>query len=81
MEGGLTSNDFISTVRSLAPLIAEHRQSFDRDRCLPEPVYAALAEAGLFRLWLPQSLGGPQLSPLEFMEIVEEAAALDGSVG
>jgi alkylation response protein AidB-like acyl-CoA dehydrogenase len=81
MEAGLTTSDFISTVRGLAPLIAEHRQNFDRDRCLPEPVFAALAEAGLFRLWLPRSLGGPQLSPLQFMEIVEEAAALDGSVG
>ncbi|MCZ6873954.1 MAG: acyl-CoA dehydrogenase family protein [bacterium] len=81
MQRESTSSDFISTVRNLAPLIAEHRQTFDRDRCLPEQVFAALAEAGLFRLWLPKSHGGPQLSPLEFMEIVEEAAALDGSVG
>ncbi|MFP6747174.1 MAG: acyl-CoA dehydrogenase family protein, partial [Alphaproteobacteria bacterium] len=81
MNTSSTTSDFISAVRGLAPLIAEHRQSFDRERCLPEPVFAALAEAGLFRLWTPRSLGGPQLSPLEFMDIVEEAAALDGSVG
>ena len=30
------------TVRSLAPLIAEHRQTFDRDRRLPEQVFKAL---------------------------------------
>src|SRR5262249_61453615 len=47
----------------------------------PGEVFQALADAGLFRLWLPSSLGGPELSPLEFMRIVEAAAALDGSVG
>ncbi|WGR91548.1 hypothetical protein MTX20_24390 [Bradyrhizobium sp. ISRA435] len=40
-----------------------------------------LAEAGLFRLYLPRSLGGPEFSPLDFMTIVEAASALDGSVG
>ncbi len=77
MQSGSTSSDFISAIRSLAPLIAEHRQTFDRDRRLPEQVFTALAEANLFRLWLPKSLDGPQLSPLEFMEVVEEA---DGAV-
>ena len=81
MQSGSTLSDFISAIRSLAPLIAEHRQTFDRDRRLPEQVFTALAEANLFRLWLPKSLDGPQLSPLEFMEVVEEAAAIDGSVG
>jgi alkylation response protein AidB-like acyl-CoA dehydrogenase len=35
----------------------------------------------LFRLWLPQAIGGPELSPFEFMSVVEAASALDGSVG
>jgi alkylation response protein AidB-like acyl-CoA dehydrogenase len=57
---------------------ARHR---DRDRRLPEPVFTALADAGLFRLWLPAALGGVELSPVEFMHVVEAAAAVDGSVG
>lgn len=72
---------FLHAIRELAPLIAEHRSAFDRDRRLPAPVFNALADAGLFRLWLPHELGGPALSPLEFMQVVEAAAALDGSVG
>jgi indole-3-acetate monooxygenase len=71
----------LSAIAALAPLIAEHRHSFDRERRLPEVVFRALAEAGLFRLLLPTSLGGPGFSPLQFMEIVEAASALDGSVG
>ncbi|MGE0700281.1 MAG: acyl-CoA dehydrogenase family protein [Hyphomicrobiaceae bacterium] len=71
----------IEAIRSLAPLIAEYRVAFDRDRRIPDVVFRALADAGLFRLWLPKSLGGPELSPLAFMRVVEAAAALDGSVG
>src|SRR5215469_9173377 len=75
------SATYLEAVRTLAPLIAERRAAFDRERRLPDEVFEALADAGLFRLWLPSSLGGPELSPLEFMRVVEAAAALDGSVG
>ena len=72
---------YLTAIRALAPLVVEHRASFDRDRRLPQPVFDALADAGLFRLWLPKQLGGPELSPLEFMTVVEAASALDGTVG
>lgn len=48
---------------------------------MPDDLYRCLAEAGLFRLWLPTALGGPELSALDFMDVVEDAAALDGAVG
>jgi indole-3-acetate monooxygenase len=72
---------FLESLRLIKPLVAEHRVTFDRERKLAEPVFDALAESGLFRLWLPKSLAGPELTPLEFMRIVEAAAALDGAVG
>ena len=71
----------LEAVQSLAPLIAAQRSEFDGARRLPGAVFAALADAGLFRLWLPHALGGPELSPIEFMRVVEIASALDGSVG
>lgn len=72
---------FLEAVTLIAPLIAEHRATFDRERRIPDIVFNALADAGLFRLWLPRTLGGPELSPIDFMRVVEAAAALDGSVG
>jgi len=72
---------YLEAIRALAPLVAECRASFDRERRLPDRIFDALADAGLFRLWLPEALGGPQLSPLEFMVVVEAASALDGSIG
>ena len=73
--------DYLAAIDGLAPVIAEHRATFDRERRLPEPVFNALADAGLFRLWLPAALGGPELSPADFMTVVEAASALEGSVG
>lgn len=72
---------YLEAIERLTPLVEEHRASFDRDRRLPEIVFRALAEAGLFRLWLPSAMGGPELSPVEFMQVVEAASAKDGSIG
>jgi len=73
--------DYLEAIERLAPLIAEHHAVFDSERRLPDAVYNALADAGLFRLWLPETLGGPELSPVDFMTVVEAVSALDGSVG
>lgn len=73
---------YLDAIEKLASLVAEHRTAFDRERRLPDVVFRALAEAGLFRLWLPAAIGGvPELSPVEFMSVVEAASALDGSIG
>src|SRR5882757_3499782 len=72
---------YLDAIENIAPLVDEHRASFDRDRRLPDVVFRALAEAGLFRLWLPSAMGGPELSPSEFMQVVEAASAMDGSIG
>ena len=72
---------YLEAIEGLAPLIADHRHDFDRQNRLPDVVFDAVARAGLFRLWLPATLGGPELSPLDFMAVVEAASALDGSVG
>ena len=52
-----TVEECIESLRRLAPLIAESRDAFDRERRLTDGVFRALAEAGLFRLWLPRALG------------------------
>lgn len=72
---------YLEGIERLAPLIAEQREAFDRDRRLPDAVFCVLADAGLFRLWLPAALDGPELSPSDFMTVVEAASALDGSIG
>jgi indole-3-acetate monooxygenase len=74
-------SEYLAAVHRLGPLIRDQRRSFDQERRIPDGVFTALADAGLFRLYLPKTLGGPELSPFDFMQIVEAASALDGSVG
>ena len=73
--------DLVSGVHELAAEVAEHRSKFDSDGRLPDQLVEQLAALGLFRLLLPKSIGGPGLSALEFMDVVEAAAALDGTIG
>ena len=74
-------SEYLAAIQRLAPLIREQRRHFDEQRRIPDQVFAALADAGLFRLYLPKTLGGPELSPFDFMTVVEAASALDGSIG
>jgi alkylation response protein AidB-like acyl-CoA dehydrogenase len=75
------ASDLLDAIQRVAPLIRERRDEFDKLRRLPDDIFETLAAAGLFRLWLPKAIGGPELSPFEFMNVVEAASALDGSVG
>lgn len=71
----------LSAVRTLEPLIRKHADEAEHNRRLSQPVVAALAEAGLFRLCTPRTLGGFELDPLTFYRVVEAIARIDGSTG
>ena len=75
------ATELTAGVDGLAAAVAEQRSDFDSNGRLPDDLFEQLARLGLFRLLLPSSLGGPGLSALEFMDVVEAASALDGTVG
>jgi len=77
----VASHDFLRATRSVAPLIATLRERFDHERRLPAELVEKLGDAGFFAMWLPRTLGGPELDPLSFLTVIEELARLDGSVG
>lgn len=49
-------------------------RAWDADQRFPEPLYAAWAEAGLFRLPFPESIGGLGGSVLDLVVVAEEVA-------
>ncbi|MGD9891436.1 MAG: acyl-CoA dehydrogenase family protein [Dehalococcoidia bacterium] len=76
-----TSFDPVVAATALAPQIIAARESLERERRLPPSLVTAIAEAGLFRLWVPADLGGDELEPERLFQLIEAFSELDGSVG
>ena len=66
--------DYLWRARELAPELASAADEIEWRHELPEPLVAALAERGFFRLLLPRSLGGAELLPAIFVPVIEEVA-------
>lgn len=72
---------YIENANELAELVAANRDGINEQRQLPTEVSDAIADAGFFRLLMPQSLGGAQLDHPDFLRIVQIFAEADGSAG
>jgi alkylation response protein AidB-like acyl-CoA dehydrogenase len=73
------ASDFVERARMLAPQIEASAAQIERDRQLPDALVTALVDAGLTRMLLPRSLGGAELDPLTFVEVIEEISRVDAS--
>ena len=73
--------DVIAAARGLAPQVRVARDECERLRRVPTAMADALANAGLLQMYLPRSMGGPELPPLAVFRAVEEISRADGSVG
>jgi alkylation response protein AidB-like acyl-CoA dehydrogenase len=79
LETHASGIDYVRRAREFAPELAAAADDIEGRRELPEPVVAALAERGFFRLLLPRSLGGAELLPASFVPVIEEIAKADAS--
>ncbi len=73
------ATDYLARARALAPTIAAAAGEIEERRELPEALRSALIERGFFRLLLPRSLGGAELPPTVFVQIIETVAKADAS--
>src|SRR5688500_3917259 len=73
--------DLLTAARRLEPLIREHAGEAERERRPSPKVMTALAEADLFRLLLPRSLGGLEVDPVTFSLVLEEVSSFDSAAG
>ena len=71
--------DYLHAGARVRPDLAAAAAEIERRRELPEPIVAALAERGFFRLLLPRSLGGAELLPAPYVPVIEEIAKADAS--
>lgn len=70
-----------SELAALAPKLAARSDDIASARCLPPDVVEALRDAGAFRIAAPRARGGPELTPREQTEIVENLAYHEPSIG
>lgn len=77
----LDVHDAVGQIRALSPMIRAQCADIDHTRAIPPSVIDEVRQLGLFRLLAPLALGGAQVDPVTFFEVVEEAASADGSVG
>ena len=74
-------HEWLQRARTLGPLIEQYRDQGEETRRLPRPLFDAMREAGLFRMWAPRRFGGEELEPEVELQVVEELSRHDGSVG
>lgn len=78
---GIDQSSFIEAAKALRPEICASADEIETTRRLPELLVTAMAQTGLFRLWIPRSLGGEETDPITLIQVVEEVSRADGSVG
>lgn len=71
----------LDAARKLVPMIRSCADQIEADRELPRPLFEALADAGLFQLALPRSLGGAEIDLPTYVQVLEEIGKADASTG
>jgi alkylation response protein AidB-like acyl-CoA dehydrogenase len=73
--------DPLSVARSLRSLVEGEADPTDRELTLTKPLVEAFAETGLNHLQVPQELGGIEADSDTALDVFEELAHQDGSIG
>lgn len=69
----------VDVAQKLAPQIRACADEIDANRELPRRLFETLADAGLFHLSLPRSLGCPELDLPTYIQVIQELGKADAS--
>ncbi len=74
-------DDYLARAAALEPLIRAHAARSERESRLAPEIADALHDAGLYRIMVPESLGGGGLTIPESLRVFERVAQADASAG
>jgi alkylation response protein AidB-like acyl-CoA dehydrogenase len=69
----------LEVVRKLVPQIQSYVDEIEAERELPQPLFEALADAGMFHMALPRALGCPEIDLPTYIQVIEELGKADAS--
>lgn len=72
--------EWLARVAKIAPVIEQYRDQGERDRVTPQPVFEALRDSGIPRMWVSREFGGEQVGIETGIAVLRELARLDASV-
>lgn len=75
------SEPIFAEVEKLTPAITARAAQIELARRVPSDIVASLASIGVFRMFVPKSLGGLELDVPTAVKVIEALAAVDGSIG
>ncbi len=71
----------LERINNIGTILEKNVDEEESQRSLSEPVFKALRENGLLRLFMPESLGGLEADPLTVAILVEEASKYNAAAG
>ena len=77
----MSEHPIVAVAEGLAEVIEAHADDGERVRRLPMPTVRALADAGLMRMCVPATYGGPDVDPVTLIAAIEALARADGAAG
>ena len=77
----ILAGDLVDAAKRFVPEIVANRDRIDLECQLPHELATEMANQGLFGLYVPKELGGPETDPVTAFHVVEEIAQADGSAG
>jgi alkylation response protein AidB-like acyl-CoA dehydrogenase len=75
------AKDLEKTAREIGPEISNYVDEEENNRRLSPPVVKALRNAGFFKLFLPEALGGLEADPVTTARVIEEVARHNTAAG
>jgi indole-3-acetate monooxygenase len=76
-----TASPLLSHVEDLAPIIRKHADEAEENRRLSTPVFDAMVDAGLLRMFVPQELGGLEVDVVTGFQVIERISEIDSAAG
>lgn len=77
----LTGEDIYRNARQLAGEIRGRSNDIEAARRLPADIVQQMRDAGVFRMNMPRIWGGPEMTPMQQNEVIEELSRANASVG